>query len=174
MLAVSDIFTTPKFWIRTHVPRVSPKGHAFNYLKCNQRRCSHQLFSIFVSFSHIAVTRASREGSEDPGWGGHVSDRKKSPGAIAEEELLQWRPSLFHGDSAKCDGHLQKSNLHPSSRRRAGEQSLEPQSVQKVAVSETHLQHLQNVLKCRRSIFSICCGLKGDFIFAALFSFLCL
>lgn len=89
----------------------------------------------FLSFiSHIPVTRASREGSEDPGWGGHVSDRKKSPGPIAEEELLQWRSSLFHGDSTKCDGHLQKSNLHPSSRRRAGKPSLlliplNPQSI---------------------------------------------
>lgn len=75
---------------------------------------------LSLSLVSAAVTRASREGSEDPGWGGHVSDRKESPGAFAEEELLQWRPSLFHGDPAKCDGHLQKSNLHPSSRRRAG------------------------------------------------------
>lgn len=102
---------------------------------CAQRllMCSNELTS--TSFiSPVTVTRASREGSEDPGWGGHVSDRKKSPGAIAEEELLQWRPSLFHGDSTKCDGHLQKSNLHPSSRRRAGEPGLlliplNPQSV---------------------------------------------
>lgn len=95
--------------------------------------CSNELTSTTFIFP-VPVTRASREGSEDPGWGGHVSDRKKSPGAIAEEELLQWRPSLFHGDSTKCDGHLQKSNLHPSSRRRAGKPRLlliplNPQSV---------------------------------------------
>lgn len=82
-----------------------------------------------ASLPLAAVTRASREGSEDPGWGGHVSDRKESPGAFAEEELLQWRPSLFHGDSAKCDGHLQKSNLHPSSRRRAGTTLSPPPNV---------------------------------------------
>lgn len=74
----------------------------------------------FFTFRHVVVTRASREGSEDPGRGGHVSDRTESPGTLAEEELLQWRPSLLHGDPTKCDGHLQKSNLHPSSRRRAG------------------------------------------------------
>lgn len=107
------------FWIRTHVPQWVPIGMHLIILTGHSR----STFLNFCLFLHTVVTRASREGSEDPGWGGHVSDRKESPGALAEEELLQWRPSLFHGDSAKCDGHLQKSNLHPSSRRRAGKQS---------------------------------------------------
>lgn len=78
------------------------------------------LFFLNSISQHTVVVRASCEGSEDPGWGGHVSDRTESPGTLAEEELLQWWPSLLHGDSTKCDWHLQKSNLHPSSRRRAG------------------------------------------------------
>lgn len=83
------------------------------------------LLFLNVSISQcIVVTRASCEGSEDPGRGGDVSDRTESPGTFAEEELLQWRPSLLHGDPAKCDGHLQKSNLHPSFRRRAGRETL--------------------------------------------------
>lgn len=84
--------------------------------------------SVFLNVSIsqcIVVARASCEGSEDPGRGGDVSDRTESPGTFAEEELLQWRPSLLHGDPAKCDGHLQKSNLHPSFRRRAGGPDLE-------------------------------------------------
>ena len=118
-LAVSDIFTS---CIHT-CAMVSAYGHAFHHLDYTCQWRNHQLPKHALNFClslHIVVTRASREGSEDPGWGGHVSDRKESPGALAEEELLQWRPSLFHGDPAKCDGHLQKSNLHPSSRRRAG------------------------------------------------------
>lgn len=101
-------YSSLKIWMENHGPPATRKERP--------RLCTN--LSLFLL--PLAVTRASREGSEDPGWGGHVSDRKKSPGAFAEEELLQWRPSLFHGDSAKCDGHLQKSNLHPSSRRRAG------------------------------------------------------
>lgn len=81
------------------------------------------LLSIYTS-QHITVTRASREGSEAPGCGGHVSDRTASPGTIAEEELLQWWPSLLHGDPAKCDRHLQKSNPGPRFRRHAGVQTL--------------------------------------------------
>lgn len=89
--------------------------------------CEEMKALTFLNFSisqHVVVTRASCEGSEDPGRGGHVSDRTESPGTLAEKELLQWWPSLLHGDPTKCDWHLQKSNLHPSSRRRAGERSV--------------------------------------------------
>lgn len=130
---------------------VSAKGLPFNHLDYTRHGCSRSLFLNTSSPLRIAVTRASREGSEDPGRGGHVSDRTESPGALAEEELLQWRPSLFHGDPAKCDGHLQKSNLHPSSRRRAGRQRSGALSGQKRQKSRSrkhpltrmHLQHLR-------------------------------
>lgn len=39
--------------------------------------------------SSLAVTRASCEGSEDPGWGRHVSDREESPGVNVPSQLLQ-------------------------------------------------------------------------------------
>lgn len=55
--------------------------------------CEEMKALTFLNFSisqHIVVTRASREGSEDPGRGGHVSDRTESPGTLAEKELLQW------------------------------------------------------------------------------------